>query len=352
VPTSTGAARPSDALQLADELEHQGRALDAARALETIDRDQRDPMVDVRIVHLRHQAFAEFTGAPPADPVPNSTPEDRFPGTIGAPAIDRDDLTIDVLVSALHHHGCLIVRGLLSPAECAGLRSDIDDAFAAFDDRGVFKPVEVTAPWYARLELAEGFEPPDPLGTAFLRKGGGVYAPFSPRAFVDCREAMARAGLLDVVAQYLRTMPILSVNKFVLRRIGGGAEPAWHQDGSYLGVDTNAINLWLALSECGADTDMMGLEIVPGGRRELAEAGTYDAVDPRAVSQHVAEQLARESGRPIERPYFGPGDGILFDQFFIHRSDIRPLERERYAIESWFFTAQDYPKHLIPVVAG
>jgi hypothetical protein len=66
----------------------------------------------------------------------------------------------------------------------------------------------------------------------------------------------------------------------------------------------------------------------------------------------VARRLADESGRPIQRPYFGVGDAILFDQFFVHRSDVRPLTRERYAIESWFFTADGYPDHLVPVVAN
>jgi hypothetical protein len=352
VPTSTGAARhPSDLLQVADELESQARALDAARVLEAIPREERDPMVDVRIVRLRHRAFAELH-EPPPEPLPVATLVDRFPSAVLAPEVHRDDLGVDVLTSALHHHGCLIVRQLLSDGVCAELRSDIDEAFAAFDDRGPFTPVDATAPWYAQLEIDDGFEPLDPLGTAFLRSGGGVYAPLAPRAFIEYRHALADIGLIDVVAEHLGAMPVLSVNKCVLRRIGGGAEPTWHQDASYLGEDARAINLWLALTECGADTEVMGLEILPGRQHGLAEQGTHDAVDARAVAHAVVERLAKESGRPIYRPLFEPGDGILFDHLFLHRSDVRPLPRERYAVESWFFPANDYPEHLIPVVAG
>jgi hypothetical protein len=353
VPTAPREARnATEVLELATQLERNGHFREAAQVLERLPRDDRDPLVDVRIVQLRHLAFVELADEPPARARRDASLVDPFPGSVGAPEVHASELTAELLAAAVHHHGCIIVRGLLDADECAQLRSDIDHAFATFDDHGPHKPVEMTAPWYARFSVEGGFELPDPLGTAFLRSAGGVYGPFAPRAFVEYRNALADAGLLDVVHEHLGAMPVLSVNKFVLRRISGGAEPAWHQDGGYLGVDTNAVNLWVALSDCGADTDKMGLDIIPGPRHELAEIGTHDAIDERAISQFVAEELASKSGRPIYRPFFGVGDGILFDQFFIHRSDPRPLEVERYAIESWFFTAADYPRHLIPVVAG
>jgi hypothetical protein len=269
-----------------------------------------------------------------------------------APEVARRDLTGELLNAALHHHGCLLVRGLLPPESCAGRRDDIDRAFEAFDDRGMFKPVEMTAPWYARLDFDEGFEEPDPLATAFLRSAGGVYAPTAPRAFVEYRNLLEDVGLIAAVGDYFQAIPILSVNKFVLRRIGGGAQPTWHQDGYYLGASGRAVNLWVALSTCGGDSDTMGIDILSGPQQGLAAQGTHDAVDDRAIAQEVVEDLSRSTGRPIQRPLFEPGDGILFDQYFIHRSDTRPLPKERYAIESWFLTAHNYPEHLIPVVAG
>jgi hypothetical protein len=35
----------------------------------------------------------------------------------------------------------------------------------------------------------------------------------------------------------------------------------------------------------------------------------------------------------------------------VHRSDIRPLPTERYAIESWFFGPSTYPANQVPIVA-
>jgi len=308
-------------------------------------------MVDVQIVRLRHRAFGELTAAAASDGAEVPPPVDHFPGAVEAPEIGGGELTAELLASALHHHGCLLVRGVVAIERCAKLRSDIDEAFAAFDARGPFTPVEATAPWFMRLET-DGFEPLDPLATAFLRTGGGVYAPCAPRAFIEYRQALADAGVIDVVAEQLGAVPIVSVNKCVLRRIGGGAQPSWHQDGYYLGENAKALNLWLALSRCGADTDEMGLEILPGRQSGLAQQGTHNAVDERAVAHEVVEGLAETSGRPIYRPLFEPGDGIFFDHLFLHRSDVRPLPKERYAVESWYFTAHEYPDHLIPVVAG
>lgn len=323
--------------------------LDAARTLEAIPRDERAPDTDVHIVELRHLGFSELEerAAPEAT---QHTPADPFPGMSGAPEIDKADLDVALLTATIHHHGCLIVRGLFDAATCDLLRADVDAAFAGFDARKPFADEPATE-WYAPLDPQSPYEPADPLGTAFLRSAGGVYAPHAPRAFVGYREALAGSGVLAVVEAYLGDVPVFSVNKTVLRRIGGGAQPSWHQDAYYLGVGTGALNLWLSLSTCGGDTEVMGLDILPGRQQGLAAQGTHDAVDDRAVADPVVEELAAATGRPVQRPHFEPGDGILFDQYFLHRSDIRPLPTERYAIESWFFTPTGYPHHLIPVVA-
>jgi hypothetical protein len=351
VAVTPGTARGSaDVVASATALEVDGRFLEAARLIERLPRTDRDPLLDVHAVSLRHRAFAEFDGAPSAE-VP-STPPDLFGDTRSAPEVSATALAGDVLDSALHHHGCLIVRGLVPSERCPGLRADIDRAFDAFDDRGLFRPLEQTAPWFARVEHDERFDEPDPLATAFLRSAGGVYAPTAPRAFIEYRNLLEDVGLIGVVGDHLRDMPVLSVNKSVLRRIGGGAEPSWHQDGYYLEVEGRAVNLWVALSRCGGDSDVMGLDILAGPQHGLAPQGTHNAADPRAVAQEVVEDLAVSTGRPIERPLFEPGDGILFGQYFLHRSDIRPLPTERYAIETWFLSAHGYPDHLVPLVAG
>ena len=51
------------------------------------------------------------------------------------------------------------------------------------------------------------------------------------------------------------------------------------------------------------------------------------------------------------RPIFEPGDALLFDERFLHRTAVEPeMTRERYAIESWFFAPSHYPGDQIPLV--
>ncbi len=225
------------------------------------------------------------------------------------------------------------------------MRSDIDQAFTAFDARSPLTPIEASR---------------------------AVVRPARDRRTLR-RTGSARHGLPARVRRCLRALRPASVRR-VPQRVGarwvsstssahtnarcpccrstssccgasaGGAEPAWHQDGGYLGISTRAVNLWLALSECGGDTERDG---VRHPARRAAESwprpGTHDAVDGGPSRPTSPTSWPRESGRPIVRPLFEPGDGILFDQYFVHRSDVRPLAQERYAIESWFLTRDEVP---------
>jgi hypothetical protein len=65
----------------------------------------------------------------------------------------------------------------------------------------------------------------------------------------------------------------------------------------------------------------------------------------------LVESLAGD--RPVCRPRFGPGDALLFDQFFVHRSDVRRhLPGTRYAVESWFFAPSAAPADQAVLVAS
>jgi len=332
-----------------EELVRGGRYLEAARRLSAVPEDRRASADDVEVVRLRHLAFGELRRTPaPTWPGGEAIAQDPFPGAVDPPEIHATELTARLIAGAIQHHGCIIVRGLLDAEDCAGLRDDMDRAFAAFDQHLAGASVGQTAPWFAPLDQTYGDEI-DPIATAFLRQGGGVYGPQSPRTFIRYFDLLERAGHLAVVEDLLGEPPLVSLNKNVLRRIGGGARPSWHQDGFYLGLDTRAVNLWTALSPCGGDRPLMGLDLVPRRLDGLARSGTHDALHPRTVSQAVAEELAAERGKQIVRPEFDPGDGIFFDQIFLHQSDIRPLPEERYAIESWFFAPSTCPDHQIPI---
>ncbi len=343
----------SDAVRLraeADELERQGRFLDAARCLDGLAPDEREPELEVRMVRLRHLAFRQAAAEPhPTSSWPPTAP-DLFPGLRRAPEVAASDLRVEHIISGIQHHGCIIVRGLLDESVAAPLRDSIDRAFDAIERARYGETPDRTTPWYVPMDLDPGYEL-DPMAGVFLLSAGGVYAGTAPRGFLDYLDALRGAGVIDLVGQYLDETPVLSLNKCVLRRIGGGARPSWHQDGSYLGEDIRALDLWVSLSHCGADTDAMGLDILPRPMDGLAEMGGHDAIDPRAVSQHVVDQLSAASGVDVERPLFEPGDAIFFNQCFLHRSDVRPAPRTRYAVESWFFGPSTYPGNQIPLVA-
>ena len=48
---------------------------------------------------------------------------------------------------------------------------------------------------------------------------------------------------------------------------------------------------------------------------------------------------------------FLPGDALLFDHLFLHRTGAPPgIRKPRYAIESWFFAPSAYPAQQVPLM--
>ncbi len=69
---------------------------------------------------------------------------------------------------------------------------------------------------------------------------------------------------------------------------------------------------------------------------------TDEAMFDNMVSQRMAEQAAGDT--PILRPIFEPGDALLFDELFLHKTGSDPsMPKPRFAIESWFFGASGFP---------
>ncbi len=141
--------------------------------------------------------------------------------------------------------------------------------------------------------------------------------------------------------------PRSSANKCTLRRVPVDTATNWHQDGAFLGADVRTLNLWLVLSDCGADSP--GLEIVPRRFDEVLETGTDGAMFDWSVSPTLVDELAEAT--PVLRPQFRAGDALLFDHLFLHRTAAGPgMTRERYAMETWFFAPSGYPDGQIPLV--
>jgi hypothetical protein len=161
----------------------------------------------------------------------------------------------------------------------------------------------------------------------------------------DVLDVVERTGIGDLLTDYLGERPALSASKCTLRRIPVTTHSSWHQDGAFLGSDVRSANLWLALSDCGVDAP--GLDIVPRRLNQILATGTEGSIFEWAVSPDVVA----EAGLPVERPEFAPGDGLLFDHWFLHRTTPDPtMTRERYALETWFFAPSTYPDGQIPIV--
>ena len=113
-----------------------------------------------------------------------------------------------------------------------------------------------------------------------------------------------------------------------------------------MGGDIRSVNVWLSLSHCGEDAS--GLEVLPRRLPKVLPTGSHGANFDWSVGPGMVE-LAGE-GMPTISPVFRPGDAMLFDHFFLHRTGIpAAIAKDRYAIESWFFAPSAYPQQQVPL---
>jgi hypothetical protein len=146
----------------------------------------------------------------------------------------------------------------------------------------------------------------------------------SSRTMFDVLEAFEEIDLAEPLTGYLGERPAPSVKKWTLRR-----------------VPTTT------LSHCGETAP--GLDVVARRFDRLAETGTNGAYFDWSVGESVVERVA--DGAPILRPVFEPGDALLFDNMFLHRTAAdATMTQTRYAIESWFFAPSRYPNDQVPLV--
>jgi hypothetical protein len=333
------------ALAEQDEPEIDDRDVDAIfaeiHAIEDANRDERDPERDRRLVRLRHQAGAKLlaeAGSRPAQPSPASDALRDRNGSL--PDIAPAELTPALLRAGILRDGCMLVRGVVPRDQALAMAEGIDRAFverATLQDGG-----SVEGPSY------EEFYPGPPFTLAereWVRDGGGVLAADCPKVLFDLIELFDRAGLRDVVNEYLGERAVMSMNKSTLRRARPEDGGTWHQDGAFMG-DVRALNVWLALSHCGDDAP--GLDLVPRRLDHIVPTGTEGAIFEWSVSPSVAEEASGESG--VVRPIFEPGDVVLFDELCLHSTALDPaMTKNRYAVESWFFGPSAFPADYVPL---
>jgi hypothetical protein len=315
-------------------------ALDAIEELTRANRECPDPAVEARLVALRNQAFVHVTSdsavrSARPDPLDFFRDGPRPPETAGG------ELTVDIVRSAISHHGSLLVRELLPAADVARLVEDADRAFEAKSAHAMSP--SAGSPWYRHFEATESLD----IERWSVERYDGVFVADSPRTLFDLIAAYKAAPIGAIITEYLGERPALSVKKTTLRRATArtGSE-WWHQDGSFLGR-VGSLNIWLSLSHCGENSP--SLDIV--GRRidDILETGTEGADLGWSIGQPVVDRAAQGA---ITRPIFRPGDALLFDELLVHRTGISPLMTEtRSAVEAWFFAPSAFPDQQgIPLV--
>lgn len=344
----------SDPIAAAERLESDGRPLEAIDVLVEANRRNASAAVESRLVTARHRAFEELAasvGGPAGIEVAEAAATSPHAplDSQGVPSVAAEDLSPAAITEAILGHGCLIVRGLVDDERVTELKAGIDRVFDGRDAHAEGVPVEETTPWFEPFVADGEYAPSVVIGRGFVNKGSGTWIADSPRFLFDLLETFGALGLREIITKYLGERPAISVNKGTLRRLPpqGGTE-WWHQDGAFLGEGIRSLNVWLSLSDCG--TEAPGLDLVPKRLEGIVEAGTRGADFDWSVSDEVVDEV---SGGTIVRPEFAPGDALLFDHLFLHRTGTDPgMTQPRYATETWFFAPSAYPNphEQVPLV--
>jgi hypothetical protein len=343
--SANGRREKTDELELEAPMEEFDGTDEELRAeierLTDVNRAEQSVELERMLLHLRNllgirlvEGEADDRGfpAPAFDALPNGSP---------IPEIEPANLTPELLRAGILRSGCVLVRGLLERDRADEIAGEIDRAFKererfdadrSFNDR-YYVPFE--------HDPRRGLTPP----RNFIHAGGGVLAIDSPMLSFELGELFRAIGLPQLVSGYLREAPLVAGDKATLRKAEPKVSGAWHQDGKFMG-EVKALNLWLSLSECGERAP--GLDLVPRRLEQHVATQTDEAMMPNQVSQRVAEEAA--GGLPILRPVFEPGDALLFDELFLHKTASDPrMRRPRYAIEHWFFGPSGFPGNYVPL---
>lgn len=322
---------------------------DWAAAIDTLveeSRRDRSPELDVALADLRHRAWALVDRTNDSVRVAPGTQSPAI-GASGLPEADWRTLDAGAIRAAINDNGSLLLRDAI-PADTVASIIDFTEravAVALSDDRSqpaLWRPLKIHPDVEA---TAEGtFRP---MVRPFVHEAGGVLLADAPSAMFDLLDVFERVGLRSMVTDFLGSRPIMSAHKSTLRRVPLSAVGGWHQDGAFLGGGIRAINIWIALTDCGIDAP--GLDIVPRRLDHIVETGTEGSYFDWDVSERLVDGVAGDYG--IVRPEFSAGDLLLFDEMLLHRTAVTPeMTHDRHAIEFWNFSAGSYPVGQVPLV--
>lgn len=260
------------------------------------------------------------------------------------PEVDVSDLSPEVVISAIAHHGRLMIRGLFSQEQAERLIAEGTETLTKFrsGDMGPLLP-ENQWPVFSGCKKMR----PD-----FLAEGNLLIGD-SPSLSWSVLEVYRESGLLDCIQAVLGERPGLLWGKWGFRQteyelckliLDSGLSP-WHQDGSFMGDGSRVINAWIALCECGGDSPTApSMSIIPRKFNGLCQQGTGNAARFDVVGEDVIEELNKET--PIDNPHFQVGDALIFDKYMLHRTQIYSpsLNKKRFALESWFAGLSNYDR--------
>lgn len=339
-------ARAAEALARAEAMVAEGRTLDAVDLLHAVNGEARDATVEIRLAELRNQAYGELPTGSRFDewPVPTGDNESRTAGPPGLARVEPVDLTAAAVRHGIEARGAVHVPGLVGPDAVARLVEGIDHVLAV-REANQNTPHKTHSSWFRGLPLPR--DEAIALARPWVAGDGGMLACDSPRLLDQVLHTYEAVGLRSLVEDYLGERPVLSANKTTLRRARLEGKTDWHQDGAFIGTGIRALNIWLALTDCGVDAP--GMDLVPRRFETIQETGTGGAIFDWAVGPETVAVLAADA--PVVRPRFAAGDVVLFDELCLHRTALSSdMTVTRHAVEWWCFGRTDYPAGQTPLV--
>jgi hypothetical protein len=319
----------------ADRLEAGG---DLAAAIDTLmeaNRRDRDPAIEARLVGLRHRAGLAATRVGRAGDIAHAAG-----GPPSSPRIAPDALTPTAIEGAVASYGYAHVPGLVPMARAERLVADVDRAIAAAERVDAGTADAADAAWYDRFVPDEAVSRPTVWAASQARRHVLLF---------ELCDLVTAVGLDAALRGYLGERPAVAFDKCTFRRIPPDLNPNadWHQDGAFLGTDIRVLNVWITLRACGVDAPT--LEFVPRRFESLVETGTGGASFDWSVGPDTVAPFAART--PLERPAYGGGDALLFDEMFLHRTATDPsMTAPRYTVETWFFAPSTLPDRYVPVL--
>ena len=289
---------------------------------------------DRRLVRLRHELGVHTLDNQTGEPR-HAEPVADLPEAEGLPEVHASELTPELLRTGILRDGCLLVRELVPRDAALELAAGIDNAYAVRSGERKEKGL------YEELETNPRFVPSEEI-RPWVQAGGGLLGPDSPVLFQDFlalldagrRPAAGRGLPRRGAAADAREDDAAQGRPGRLRRLAPG-RPLHGQR-----PRAEPVAVAVALRRRGAGPRRRPPP--PGGVRD----GGHGATSCSTTSSRTSAPSAAAKPKQVLRPIFEPGDAMLFDDLFLHKTGSDPaMPKPRYAVESWFFGASAFPEY-------